>query len=320
MLVSFAVVSTAAVAAARQRRTSRSGTRSRQDMPLTLATLADADFRLLLRMDRDTFWALFDLVRSSLETNEEMAILSSGQPIPPECRLALALRVLAGASYLDCMLAFGAGRSTVFTLFKPLVPIRAIGFSRGGRNQLRGCLSAIDGIAVKIQRPSVQAAPNPMSYYNRKSFLALNAQVVVGADYKVQFLSVVAAGSCHDSMAFAVCGLATMLASEDDLPAGFWAAADDAFVAGMRVLTPWPGRNLLWEKDSFNFFQSSNRIFVEQVFGQMVGRWGVLWKPLRFTLPTATLVIRVCQAAQFFGRPQLPCAAYASGGGCNWWV
>ncbi|KAK1860521.1 hypothetical protein I4F81_003110 [Pyropia yezoensis] len=187
-------------------------------MPLTLATLADADFRLLLRMDRDTFWALFDLVRSSLETNEEMAILSSGQPIPPECRLALALRVLAGASYLDCMLAFGAGRSTVFTLFKPL----------------RGCLSAIDGIAVKIQRPSVQAAPNPMSYYNRKSFLALNAQVVVGADYKVQFLSVVAAGSCHDSMAFAVCGLATMLASEDDLPAGFWAAADDAFVAGMR--------------------------------------------------------------------------------------
>eukprot|EP00170_Pyropia_yezoensis_P001830 contig_7775_g1834 len=289
MLVSFAVVSTAAVAAAPQRRTSRSGTRSRQYMPLTLAALADADFRLLFRMDRDTFWALFDLVRSSLETNEEMAILSSGQPIPPECRLAMALRVLAGASYLDCMLAFGVGRSTVFSVFK-----QSDLFSRGGRNPLRGCLSAIDGIAVKIQRPSVPDAPNPMSYYNRKGSFALNAQVAVGADYKVQFLSVVAAGSCHDSTAFAACGLATLLASEDGLPAGFWAAADDAYVAGMRVLTPWPGRNLSWEKDSFNFFQSSNRIFVEQVFGQMVGRWGVLWKPLRFSLPTAALVIRVC--------------------------
>lgn len=53
-------------------------------------------------------------------------------------------------------------------------------FSRGGRNPLRGCLSAIDGIAVKIQRPSVQDAPNPMSYYNRKGFFALNARAAVG--------------------------------------------------------------------------------------------------------------------------------------------
>ena len=35
-----------------------------------------------------------------------MAIMSSGQPIPAECRLVISLRVLAGASYLDVMLAF----------------------------------------------------------------------------------------------------------------------------------------------------------------------------------------------------------------------
>lgn len=140
MLVSFAVVSTAAVDAAPQRRTSRSGTRSRQDMPLTLAALANADFRLLFRMDRDTFWALFDLVRASLETSEEMAILSSGQPIPPECRLAMALRVLAGASYLDCMLAFGVGRSTVFTVFKQvrLIPVVCLHRPVWGVSEVRG--------------------------------------------------------------------------------------------------------------------------------------------------------------------------------------
>lgn len=38
--------------------------------------------------------------------------------IPPECRLAMAFRVLARASYLDCMLAFGMGRSTVFEVFQ----------------------------------------------------------------------------------------------------------------------------------------------------------------------------------------------------------
>ena len=46
-----------------------------------------------------------------------MAALSSGKGIPSECRLDLALRVLAGASYLDCMLASGIGRCTVYTLF-----------------------------------------------------------------------------------------------------------------------------------------------------------------------------------------------------------
>lgn len=167
-------------------------------------------------------------------------------------------------------------------------------FTRDGRNPLRGCVSAIDGIAVRIQRPSVADAPNPVSYYNRKGFFALNVQAAVGADFKVQFLSAVTAGSCHDSTAFSACGLSAYLAADASLPDGFWVAADDAYVAGKRVLTPWPDRNLPWERDSFKFYQSSCRIFVEQVFGQVVSRWGVLWRPLRFSLSTSTRVIFVC--------------------------
>lgn len=167
-------------------------------------------------------------------------------------------------------------------------------FARDGRNPLRGCVSAIDGLAVRIQRPSVRDAPNPIAYYNRKGFFAVNVQAAVGADFKVQFLSAIATGSCHDSVAFSASGLSTHLAEDGSLPDGYWVAADDAYVAGRRVLTPWPGRNLPWERDSFNYYQSSARIFVEQTFGQLVGRWGILWKPIRFSLPTATRSIRVC--------------------------
>lgn len=159
-------------------------------------------------------------------------------------------------------------------------------FARDGRNPLRGCVSAIDGLAVRIRRPSVRDAPNPIAYYNRKGFFAVNVQAAVGADFKVQFLSAIATGSCHDSVAFSASGLSRHLAEDGSLPDGYWVAADDAYVAGRRVLTPWPGRNLPWERDSFNYYQSSARIFVEQTFGQLVGRWGILWKPILFSLPT----------------------------------
>jgi len=43
-------------------------------------------------------------------------------------------------------------------------------FSRGGRNPLRGCVSAIDGIALRIRRPRVSEVPNPSSYWTRKGF------------------------------------------------------------------------------------------------------------------------------------------------------
>ena len=114
----LAVLNTAASTIAPRTRERPAGMRSRVDMPYKMAAVSDLDFRLLFRMDRDDCWALLGLIRGRLETNEEMAILSSGQPISAECRLAMALRILAGASYVDVMLAFGVGRCTVFYIFR----------------------------------------------------------------------------------------------------------------------------------------------------------------------------------------------------------
>jgi DDE superfamily endonuclease len=54
------------------------------------------------------------------------------------------------------------------------------------------------------------------------------------------------------------------------------------------------GRNLDVEKDSSNFYLSSLRIVVEQVFGVNVSRWGILWSPLRCSLEMSTKIIVVC--------------------------
>jgi len=82
-----------------------------------LGQVPEREFRLLFRLTRHDFNALRDALGDRLGVNKRMAALSSGEGIPSECRLALALRMLAGASYLDCMLAFGIGRCTVYTVF-----------------------------------------------------------------------------------------------------------------------------------------------------------------------------------------------------------
>ena len=49
----------------------------------------------------------------------------------------------------------------------------------------------------------------------------------------------------------------------------------------------------LW-RDSFNFFQSSLRVHVEQAFGIFVNRFGILWRPLEFELARAIRIVSAC--------------------------
>ena len=169
------------------------------------------------------------------------------------------------------------------------------GFSRGGTSVLRGCIGALDGIAIKIKEPSRNDVPNSSSYYNRKGFFALNVQAMCDSFYTFTYVGCLAAGSTHDSTAYGITSLATFLAKPDNgLPKDYWVAADDAYTCSERLLTPWPGRKLSTAKDCFNYWQSSARIFIEQAFGMLVARWGVLWRPLSCRLTKSVRVVMVC--------------------------
>jgi DDE superfamily endonuclease len=170
----------------------------------------------------------------------------------------------------------------------------SIGFSRG-RSPLTGCAGALDGIAIKIFEPCAADAANPATYYNKKGLFSLCIQAVFDFDYMLTFVSSQCRGSTHDSVAFAVSGLAGILnCGTGGLPSGYWIAADDAYCCRGRLMTPWPGRRLSMERDCFSYWQSSAHIHIEQAFGMMVGRWVIFWRPTRGTVQKPSRAVVVC--------------------------
>ena len=52
-------------------------------------------------------------------------------------------------------------------------------------------------------------------------------------------------------------------------------------------MIPFPGANFSVthpSKERFNFWQSQVRITIERTFGIFIQRWGIFWKPLKFSL------------------------------------
>jgi hypothetical protein len=126
----------------------------------------------------------------------------------------------------------------------------------------------------------------------------------VSVNYKIIYVSAKHAGSTLDSTAFMSTPLRTLLdRSEADggLPGWASVAADNAYVKGSacaRVLTPFPGA-LSSCQEAFSYYLSSLRILVEQVFGVVVGRWGILWSPIQAEEGDARRR-RLVQASQFY--------------------
>lgn len=74
-----------------------------------------------------------------------------------------------------------------------------------------------------------------------------------------------------------------------------WAVvvADDALRNTINVVTPYLGHHLTVDKDVFNIYHSSCRMIVEQVFGMLVGNFGIYWRHMRTRLETFTKIIAV---------------------------
>jgi DDE superfamily endonuclease len=138
----------------------------------------------------------------------------------------------------------------------------------------------------------------PRVSYTRKGFYALPIQARVDAKYKFRFMSRKVVGSTHDILAWSVSGLSKALAGGSMIP-GYWIAADAAYSCTEYMLTPYSKSQLVQEgfqssRSAFNFYQSSHRVHVEQAFGLLVRRLGILWRPMRFDLPRVPLIVAAC--------------------------
>ena len=107
-------------------------------------------------------------------------------------------------------------------------------------------------------------------------------------------------GFTHDHAAFTGSRLYELLKemAMELYDRGLFVAGDTAYGLAPFLVTPYDAPQTAGDingaKDSFNFHLSSCRIFIECAFGEMVMRWGILWRTLRFDIEKSTKIIRVC--------------------------
>lgn len=153
----------------------------------------------------------------------------------------------------------------------------------------------MDRLAIKITETSTKDVSSPSVYYNRKGFFALNMQGLYDHRLRLRFVSVVTPGSSHDSIAYQLSNLDTMLdKNAEAYSSRFWIVVDSAYVCSRVTLTPRPRRSLPIDKGCFNYCLSSARITIWQAFGVLAARWGILWRPWRVSLGKASQLVTVC--------------------------
>ena len=295
--------------------------KTRQNLPVFRISWADhvaqlrkGEFKRRYRMSKEKFdylleqCAQVDPFFKPLTTEQcrltKCATGSGG--IEPEHKLAVALRWLAGGSFLDIRLCHGIGKKTVYMcLWRAVDAINSVGplklefpwgdneklaemelgFAKLTKGYFRGCVFAADGFCIRIRAP--RGVPNVADYYHRKKFYAIVVQAAVDSTGKFVAASFNAVGSTHDSLAMKMSLFwQRLMSGELAKPRGlcglecYFGVGDDAYENCEFFLTPWPGRNLESAKDVFNYFQSRARIVVECSFGRLTTRWGCLWRTM----------------------------------------
>jgi len=275
-----------------------------------VSTVPDNTFKRMFRMNKPVFERLCTKIREKVgeekfksevflssrrEPRTQEATMYVGGFIPGEVKVAMALRILAGSSYLDMILVFAVGSTTVYDSFhevvgwvndtfsfrlhsllssKDLEGLKRIssGFAAFSHGYLDGVIGALDGIAIRIQCPSLERddIPDPGNYFCRKHFYALNVQAIVDSKKRFIWVSPGHQGSMYDSVAFGQTQLHKVLGMLAGwlLENGLYLIGDCAYELATWMVVPYEDADLEGSvKDSFNFWHSNARIRVECAFG-----------------------------------------------------
>lgn len=271
-------------------------------------------FERTYRMSSISFSKLVDLVRPSVEVNEDMSIVSSGGvslPIIVELFLHCFLRYISGGSYIDIRLVAQISKSSFYRcLHSCILAIcncseldfafdtepaalqhRSKMFqSLSSHSIIRGCVGCIDGVLIGIRSPSIRDVPNARDYFSgHYQKYGINVQAVCDHAYRFLWLGVHGPGGCSDLVCYQRSSISTMV---DELPPSSYIIGDNAYPVSEHLLTPFSGsqKENVWN-DSFNFYLSQVRIKIEQTFGIFLNRWGLFQRPLGMRLRTVPLLI-----------------------------
>jgi len=277
--------------------------------------LKDDQFHLMFRMDRECFQQLCSIIlkkvgeknfkpesylhRLDSDSSREGNIYrahkkTSGGYISGEIKVAITLRILAGASYLDVGCIFGVHHQYVSKIFLEVVTewfcldeISPLGldetlddenklleissqFVNGKCPSFTGIIGALDGWLVRIRLSALRRMlkVGTGGYWSRKGFYALNVQVIVDKHKRVLWRSINSKGGEHDSKAFKSSRLWDILTSKAMDPNSvlnqnrfqlkFYLIADLAYALRPFLITPYPNADSGTPEDAFNYYHSCN--------------------------------------------------------------
>jgi hypothetical protein len=224
-------------------------------------------FKRMFRVDRETFGELMESTASFMKDRNAMkAANSSGSPITLKARLAVTLRWLAGASYLDLCFSFGIAPSTfyhpngmlwptlaaidaVFTFRLPFDDINKLeslsnGIYEHSSGILDGCIMALDGFGVTTHQPHAWEVERPKDYRLHKG--GFTVIVLAGCNINAQFIAASCdhSGSTNNIIAWQDTKLYKLLEVDRALPSKYFFIGDEAFTNTFQFLSPWSGRGL----------------------------------------------------------------------------
>ena len=90
----------------------------RRSFEASIRNMNDFEFRRTFRMHRSAFRVLCTVLEHKLMRNSEMGMRSSAGVISVPVQVAIFLRTLAGARYLDFMSLYGVTRPTVYAVLQ----------------------------------------------------------------------------------------------------------------------------------------------------------------------------------------------------------
>ena len=170
--------------------------------------------------------------------------------------------------------------------------------SRSPHSPLSGCVGALDGIAVKVKKPSHEH--DPASFFCREGYYPIPVQAIADSDYCFLLFSALCKGSTYDSLAHNVSALGMFL-RDHKLPSGFWIAGDKAYNCTESLITPVPATVADEWEDAFTFYQSFLRMHIEQAFGLLMSKWRMLYH-FNFSVQNSARLICVAMKLHNFVR------------------
>ena len=184
---------------------------------------------------------------------------------------------------------------------------------RWGKDLTPGTIVAGDGLAIEIRQPTLKNLKGTQvtNYLNRKGFWAMIAQAFCDSFCRFLAFECIWPGATNDVTAYAQTELYRKLIKEGNYPPWIHFMLDDAYKSyGGIHLCPYSREHLTrlkrqgqtdpakqkeyLMKCGFNHILSSQRITIERAFGQLVRRWGILWKPIEFSLDRVGMIAVVC--------------------------